>query len=101
MLFSLEFSITLSRHYHRFSKSCGYVDGTCTAHISTAKRLLLLRARKSQRKIDATCLSFIAGFHQYGTDQTETSCFVGEDADHPCTPFDLPVEPFHAIGGAD
>jgi len=73
------------------------VDGTCTAHRSTA-RSLRQRSGKSQRKIHATCLPFIADFHQNGTNPSQASRFVGEDADQARASFDFAVEP---VGGVE
>jgi hypothetical protein len=59
------------------------VGGKSTAHISTAKRLLL---RSKKRKITAPGFPFVTYFHKDGTDQAQAGGLIGEDADHTGTP---------------
>ena len=51
-------------------------------------------------QIDASGFPFFAGFHNNGSDEPQTSGFVGENTRHSGAPPNLFVQPFDAVGGA-
>lgn len=53
--------------------------------------------RRVKGKIDSPGLPFFILFHQEGANQTQTSGFIGKDADHIGAPPDLTVQTFQAV----